>query len=197
MDEKLILTALEQAAAGDDQACLQLIQKYKPLLLSMGKRYNYENLPSEDLIAEGISVLLLTINDFDPFLKISYGAYLKKQLFYHWVEKAKRFRYVSSLQAVEIDSQGLSLLERLADPSVLIENDYIGGELIIVLNGLLTNLRPRQIWLLNEYYSRGRSLKDLAAEIGCSANALSQLHRRLLNQLRAGLLAAGFDRRLQ
>jgi RNA polymerase sigma factor (sigma-70 family) len=184
---------LESVKAGNNEARLILIQKYKPLLYTMGQKYNLSNLPPEELIAEGIVVLLMTINDYDPSLNVPYGAYLKKQLFYYWVEKAKKFRYTTSLDEMTSDSEGLSLIDRLCDTDVLIEADYTYMELLKVLRELLKGLRPRQLWLLNEHYAKGRSFKDLSQEAGCSANALSQMHRRLLGQLKAQLNKAGFS----
>jgi RNA polymerase sigma factor (sigma-70 family) len=184
---------LENVKAGDNEARLRLIQKYKPLLYSMGQKYNLSNLPPEELIAEGIVVLLMTINDYDSRLNVPYGAFLKKQLFYYWVEKAKKFRYTTSLDEMPRDSEGLSLIDRLCDPNLLIETDYTDLELQKALRDLLKGLRPRQLWLLNEHYAKGRSFKDLSLEAGCSANALSQMHRRLLGQLKAQLSEAGFS----
>ncbi|WKY46975.1 sigma-70 family RNA polymerase sigma factor [Eubacteriaceae bacterium ES3] len=189
------LTLIKSARSQDSQSRLLLIRQYTPLLYSMGQKYNLNNLPPEDLISEGIVVLLMTINDYDPSLKVPFGAYLKKQLFYHWVEKAKKFRYTSSLDEIKPDSEGLTLLESLCDPDLLIESRYSTQELLKTLSELLKKLRPRQVWLLNEVYARGRSLNELAQEAGCSANALSQMHRRLLKQLRAELCDAGFSHR--
>ncbi|WKY43558.1 sigma-70 family RNA polymerase sigma factor [Eubacteriaceae bacterium ES2] len=184
---------LEAVKAGNNEARLKLIQLYKPLLYSMGQKYNLSNLPPEELIAEGIVVLLMTINDYDPALNVPYGAYLKRQLFYYWVEKAKKFRYTTSLDEMQSDSDGLSLIDRLSNTDVLIESDYTYLELLKALHELLKGLRPRQLWLLNEHYAKGRSFKDLSQEAGCSANALSQMHRRLLGQLKAQLNSAGFS----
>ena len=58
MQKELINSAVNYAKMNNQGAKLALIKTFEPLMVSMGRRYNYENDLKEDFVQEGSLVLL-------------------------------------------------------------------------------------------------------------------------------------------
>lgn len=182
---------VKRAQQNEVEAVLELIENYKPLILSMGQRYNYEKLPIEDLLQEGILILLEMLKRYNPDLGVPFPGFLKKQMFYYFVNKAKHFRFTDSLDA-PMGEDDLSLLTLI--PCPFSDFDFSDDhELWEQLKECLKKLRDRQRWLIWHYYFKQRQLSDLAVILDLSPNALSQFHRRTLKELRQLLEEAGID----
>lgn len=191
MQKELINSAVNYAKMNNQGAKLALIKTFEPLMVSMGRRYNYENDLKEDFVQEGSLVLLRALESFDPQRGVPFPAYLKKQLFYHYINEAKHFRFTDSLDA-PLGDEDLSLLDTLAIPIPDLD-PLLESELHDLLKKCLDRLRSRQRWLIVEYYYHRRPLRDLANELNLSPSALSHYHRRTLKKLRNLLSMAGVD----
>ncbi len=182
MQKKLINSTITRAKKKDPEAELALIKLFEPLMLSMGRRYTFENRIKDDFIQEGAVVLLEAIKTYDQDRGVPFAAYLKDQMFYHYVEDAKHFRFTDSLDA-PVGDNDLCLLDTLPLPVDDID-PLITTELYDLLKKCLDQLRSRQRWLIIEYYYQKRTIKDLAKELKISPSALSHYHRRTLAKLR-------------
>ncbi len=191
MQKELINSAVSRAKMNKPEAKLALIKAFEPLMVSMGRRYNYQHDLKEDFVQEGSLVLLRALESYDPQRGVPFAAYLKDQMFYHYVNKAKHFRFTDSLDAPHGDDD-LTLLDSLALPAQDLD-PLLESELHQLLKKCLDQLRSRQRWVIIEYYYHGRPLRDLAKELKLSPSAVSHYHRRTLKKLRDLLAAAGVD----
>jgi RNA polymerase sigma factor (sigma-70 family) len=123
------------------------------------------------------------VESFNEQLGIPFSGYLKKELFYYFVNVAKRYQNLASLDSSTGDEDTFSLLDTLADGAD-IEGDYLHAEDLSALLQYLPRLRERQRWLLEEHYYKNRSFREIAASIGVSSNSLIKLHRRAIQDLR-------------
>lgn len=166
----------------DPQCQLALINGFRPLIKSMIRRYIYDPNAFEDYLSEGAIVLLNAIDTFDEKLGVPFSGYLKKELFYYFVNVAKNHQNLYSLDSTT-DEDATTLQNSLPDPTD-IEGDFLHGEDLQALFVYLPKLRARQRWLLEEHYAKNRSFHEIAARIGVSSNSLVKLHRRAISDLR-------------
>jgi len=128
-------------------------------------------------------VLLQAVETFDEALGVPFSGYLKKELFYYFVNVAKTHQSLISLDA-PIHEEQAALIDTLVDQGADIENDYVHAEDLSALFDYLPKLRERQRWIIEEHYFKNRSLREIALSIGVTPNSLVKLHRRALTDLR-------------
>lgn len=183
MNNNEMIILVRGARQRDTQCQLVLIESFRPLMLSMIRRYVYEVDAVDDYLSEAAIVLLNAVETFDEDLGVPFSGYLKKELFYYFVNVAKSYQQVESLDLAIGADESLSLLDLLADPAD-IEGDYVRSEDLSALQRYLPQLRDRQRWVIEEHYGKNRSFRELAEVMGVTANSLVKLHRRAIADLR-------------
>jgi len=183
MENNEIISLVRGARKKEPKCQLALIEGFRPLVLSLIRRYVYEQDALDDYLSEGAIVILNSVDTYDEALGVPFSGYLKKELFYYFVDVAKSHRNSTSLDAPG-KNETSSLLDTLMDKNADIESDYIHHEDLSALLLYLPQLRERQRWIIEEYYFKNRSIKDIAQSIGVSSNSLVKLHRRAIQDLR-------------
>lgn len=183
MENNDLILLVRGARQRDPQCQLALIESFRPLMLAMIRRYVYEVDAVDDYLSEAAIVLLNTVESFNEDLGVPFSGYLKKELFYYFVNVAKRHQNLYSLDASSGDEDSFSLLNTLADATD-IEGAYLEAEDLSALQRYLPRLRERQRWIIAEHYGKNRSFREIAESIGVSANSLVKLHRRAIADLR-------------
>lgn len=94
MKEKyaLIDTWVQEAKNNDKAAKEQLINTFKPLILSVIQKYIYDTDAYEDALQDGALVVLEAVQAYDPDLGVVFPFYLKNRLFHHFVNAAKAIK---------------------------------------------------------------------------------------------------------
>ncbi|MGL4607775.1 MAG: sigma-70 family RNA polymerase sigma factor [Eubacteriaceae bacterium] len=178
------ITALVRGAKEKREDCqLQLIEGFRPLILAMIKRYVYDYHSHEDYLNQGALILLKSVNSFQEDFGVPFPGYLKKELFYYFVNFAKKNKNLESLDAPLCDGES-TLLDAIKDANANTEENYLHFEEMNALFRYLPRLRERQQWIIEEHYFKGRKIKDISQSIGVSANSLVKLHRRAISDLR-------------
>jgi len=183
VDNNEMILLVRGAKKRDTECQLALIEGFRPLMLSMIRRYIYEVDAVDDYLSEAAIVLLNAVETFNEDLGVPFSGYLKKELFYYFVNVAKVHQNFYTLDGGISEGESFSLLDTLADPTD-IEGDYIRAEDFAALKRYLPQLRERQRWIIEEHYFKKRSFREIAAHIGVSANSLVKLHRRAIADLR-------------
>lgn len=183
MDNNEMILLVRGARARDTECQLALIEGFRPLMLAMIRRYIYEVDAVDDYLSEGAIVLLNAVQTFNEDLGVPFSGYLKKELFYYFVNVAKLHQNLYSLDSSSSEGESFSLLDTLADAAD-IEGDYIKASDLSALQVYLPRLRERQRWIIEEHYFKRRSFREIADSIGVSANSLVKLHRRAIADLR-------------
>lgn len=190
-----IIDALVQASKiGDAEAQTELLIAYTPLIKSMVKRYIYDTGSYEDALQEGFLVLLTAIRYYEPERGVYFSAYVKRQLFYHFVQKPKEAEKQAERNALRLDDEAgdeaLPLNELLAAPGSgveeVIENREAASCRIRQAAGLdrvIKKLAPRQQAAIRAHYLEGCRVRDMAEKWDLSENAVSQLIHRGLRRL--------------
>lgn len=183
MNHDEILFLVRGAKLKDRECELALIKAFRPLLISLSYKYCFNKYEREDYVNEGILVILKCIESYDEELGVPFAGYLKKELFYNYVARAKKHRNLSSLDAT-LPNGNSNLLEMLADDTVAIEVDFVHREDLKALFAYLPLLRARRRWIIEEHYFRKQSLIAISVKIGVTSNSLVKLHRRAIQDLR-------------
>lgn len=150
--------------AGENQAKGRLLEMYKPLILSQMKKYYFEKEELEDLIGEGYEVILKGIDDFDETKGVYFSGYLKTILRYHYLDRLKAKKYISSLDK-NIGKSEMSLLD-LLESDIDIENEYLIKELHDNLIEKIAKLSPRQRQVIILFYIENMNINDISKRLG-------------------------------
>ena len=183
MENNEIIFLVRGARQKEARCQLALIEGFRPLMLSMIRRYVYDPEAVDDYLNEGAVVLLQAVETFDEALGVPFSGYLKKELFYYFVNVAKTHQSLISLDAPVHEEQA-ALIDTLVDDRANLENDYVHAEDLSALFDYLPKLRERQRWIIEEHYFKNRSLREIALSIGVTPNSLVKLHRRAIKDLR-------------
>lgn len=190
-----IIDALVLAAkTGGAEAQTELLIAYTPLIKSMVKRYIYDTGSYEDALQEGFLVLLTAIRHYEPERGVYFSVYVKRQLFYHFVQKPKEAEKQAERNALRLDEEAggeaLPFNELLAAPGSGVEEVIESREAAssrtrqaASLGRMVKKLAPRQQAAIRAHYLEGCRVKDMAEEWDLSENAVSQLIHRGLRRL--------------
>lgn len=192
----LIDALVKKAKAGDSGAQTQLLIAYTPLIKSMIKRYVYDTYSYEDALQEGCLIILAALRRYDPEKGVYFSAYIKRQLFYHFVQKPKETEKQAEKNALRLDEEtgeeALLFSELLAAPKSGVEEviekreaDAHQAHQTASLAALMERLAPRQRQAICAHYFGGCRVRDMAVEWNLSENAGSQLIHRGLRRLAA------------
>ena len=183
MNQNEVLSLVRGAKQKDPYCQMALIEGFRPLILTMIRRYVYDRDAVEDFLSEGAVVVLKAIVNYQEDLGVPFPGYLKKELFYYFVNIAKAHQNLSSLDAT-LPNGNSTLMEVLADDATHIEGDFVHQEDLNALLEYLPLLRERQRWIIEEHYFRKQSFIAIGERIGVTPNSLVKLHRRAIQDLR-------------
>ena len=127
MENNEMILLVRGARQRDPRCQLALIESFRPLMLAMIRRYIYQTDAVDDYLSEAAIVLLNSVERYNENLGVPFSGYLKKELFYYFVNVAKVHQNFTSLDLSTSDDESFSLLDTLADTTD-IEGDYVRAE---------------------------------------------------------------------
>ena len=178
------------------QACRirdQIIQSNVRLVMSVVKKFVTPEQSFDDLLSEGIFVLMQAVEKFDYSRGVRFSTYAYRCVArYAWrcVSNARR-------EATRRLGDGESwVLEQAEESQSSASNERLWGRLRELAMSLLDHLDRRERLIIRSRYALGshrrvRTFQDLADRLGISKERVRQLEQRALGKLRA--LAAERD----
>jgi RNA polymerase sigma factor FliA len=99
---------------------------------------------------------------------------------------------LDSVEDAHGDDLGYSWMSSLADEDLEVdpEQSLDHAETLNMLGDAVDGLPERERLVITAYYRQGRSMRDIAEELGVSESRVSQLHARALKLLRASITQA-------
>jgi RNA polymerase sigma factor for flagellar operon FliA len=93
---------------------------------------------------------------------------------------------LDSVEDAHGEDQGYSWMSSLADEDPEVDPDQAldAAETTVMLGEAVEALPERERAVITAYYRQGRSMRDIAEELGVSESRISQLHARALKMLR-------------
>lgn len=172
MKEKytLIDTWVQEAKNSNQAAKEQLINTFKPLILSVMQKYIYDTDAYEDALQDGALVVLEAVQAYDPDLGVVFPFYLKNRLFHHFVNAAKAIKKQQENECAVPGGgeDGENSLEQYPDAGPSPEKEMVRQEKHAVLEQMLAEIRAERADAIRLRYFEGKSLNEIAQILGIS-----------------------------
>jgi len=146
-----------------------LYHDYLPLIKSVASKYKKEGVPFEDLIQEGFLGLLEAKERFDPSKKVKFSTYA-----FYWIKKkileAIQKEKIQSLNSIELNEEILegSIWEKTYELNIFPEK----------------NLTPLEQKIFELYFQQGKTLSQIAKELGIRREKVRQIKQLLLRKIK-------------
>jgi RNA polymerase sigma factor (sigma-70 family) len=160
------------AQAGDPTATADLVERFRPLLLSLCRGQPER----EDLFQEAVCQLLELVRDYDPSLGVYFGHYLKTKLSWRLRNYRRAARRITRAELPWPEDDDPSWVTLATD------SDHLALRLA------LRQLSARQRLVVLRSYWEDQHAEPIARELGISARAVRALRQRAERRL-AALLA--------
>lgn len=186
---------LAQAQSGSEEAMEDLLEAYKPLVLSRAANYRLEGQDRDDLIQEGMIALFQAIHKCPPERRQSFSAYAFQTVNNRMIDllrqdqsqRAQAFNQAVSLDAGanrENRDSALTLEDRVASEQVGPEEQIFLKEFekrLYTWIGQELSEREREVLLA---YLSGLSYKELSEDLGLSEKSVDAALQRARGKLR-------------
>jgi RNA polymerase sigma factor (sigma-70 family) len=160
----LIDTWVQEAKNNDKAAKEQLINTFKPLILSVIQKYIYDTDAYEDALQDGALVVLEAVQAYDPDLGVVFPFYLKNRLFHHFVNAAKAIKKQQENERAVTGGgeDGENSLEQYPDAGPSPEKEMVRQEKNAVLEQMLAEIRAERADVIRLRYFEEKSLNEIA-----------------------------------
>jgi RNA polymerase sporulation-specific sigma factor len=186
------------AQKGDQQACCDLVRKYRGLIRCKARSYYLVGADRDDIIQEGMIGLYKAIRDYDPTRQASFHSFAElcvtRQIITA-VKSATRRKhsplngYVSLSRSTSMEEDGERLLsdilaaKEVCDPAEIV---VAAWETNFIRTGVAEALSPFEAQVLT-FYTKGRSYQEIADALGRHTkavdNALQRVKRKMETQI--------------
>lgn len=174
--KEIILRARE-----DDQEMTRLVKNFEPLIKKCIRIYIRDMTYFEDAMQQGYLTIIQCVKRFDLNSEIPFPGYVKRAAIYSIRDYAKKIK--SDLSLDEETEEGGSLLDTLSSGDD-IEKDYFKGIDSKVLKEALKTLTSEQRRVVEDYYFKNISMRDICKNKRCHYMSIVKLKDRALIKLK-------------
>lgn len=166
---------IADARNGDPAATAELLRCFRPLLAHNVRQYTANQgghsdlYDTEDLWQEGAYAFLTLVRRYDPSRGVPFAGYLRALLRRHFQHLERQLEQPAT---VSMDAATLAGMATVVDDAT-----------DVTLRDLFSHLTPRQAYVLEAVYIRGKSMEEAGNELGVSTRAVGALHQRALATL--------------
>ena len=177
-----VLALVRSARQGSQEAMEELLRRYMPLILKETRRFRHaENtdvcLSTEDVRQEAVLQLIQLVKEYSESSGACFGSYLKQKLRWRLHNYLRRERR-RALTTIGLDCPEVEQLASELDHVVEFDLDNPR------LRSAFRRLSPRQRLVLAKMFWQDKTVREIAAELRVTPQAIGALHRRALRQLR-------------
>ena len=179
-------TWVTQARAGDPAAKLRLLTAYRPLILSMVSKYVYDQALGEDSVEDGCLIFREAVEAYKTGAGVYFQTYVKKRLFYAFVQRAKPERQISAQAELYLEipaGEGGTLMDTLIDPGGDAGARVLRQEDSARLRAALETLTDDQRRVIDDYYVKGLDWAEIAARQQVKLGTVCSRMNRALKRL--------------
>lgn len=182
-----------RAQAGSKAAAETLLLTFKPLILATISEYVYDKSQLEDAYQEACVLFMERLKDFKSEQPGYFPAYIKKQLFYAFVQNAKKRPGTSVQAAFSLDvetAEGVSLAEALpAEESAETDERRCAREKREDRHRAFLKLRVAQLpkaqrECIEAHYYRRQTYRAIAKDRGVSEQCVAKTLNKAMKGLR-------------
>lgn len=169
------------AARGREEACVELLYRLQPLIISSVKKYYNKMDEMDDLIQEGRLEILLAVVEYSKDYSVPFLGYIKSRLKYLYLGK-NRLRRELSLN-VQVGEDGQEHIQLLEDDQN-IEGDYVRMEQEKEILSRVASLPKRERQVVEGYYFQGLSIGEISRICGITYRTVINTKKRAVERLR-------------
>lgn len=169
-------------ARTDDEIKLKILRSFEPLIKKCFKIYIKDLNYYDDTIQEGYMTILKCISNFNINLNCEFPGYVKIAVIRNIRDFSKKIKSEISLDE-EMCEEGSTILDILKSDTD-IENDEILRSEIKQMYKALNNLTEKQRRIIEEYYFKDLTLKQICKDRKCHYMSIARLKDRALKKLR-------------
>ena len=152
-----------------------------PYIKNAVRRYCYVPEEFEDLVQDGILIVLESIDTFKPEKGVPFAAYVNSYLRWYYL---KTYKYIRK-NDLSLDQEGEEgKIIEVIDTGIDIEGDYFKKYDLKYLKSIMAELTEREREVINHYYFKGQKLKDVAQALGITERTATNLKYRAVTKLR-------------
>lgn len=169
-------------------------------------RMNLVGLSREDLIQEGMIGLWKACLGFDESKGNKFSSYAYQQIkgyILNLLNKSSEFKFETKMkwdEKLEADNVKVRLNTMIPDEngketeiinlldsskSMSFNEDALGNDELIDLNSAVANLNEKERYVIENYYFKGKTVKEIAKEQGVTFQAISLNNKKALKKLKA------------
>lgn len=185
---------LRRWEAGDIEARNALVEHNLRLVAHIMKKY-YTREDTEDLISIGTIGLIKAINSYKPDKGVRLATYasrcIENEILMYFRSRKKAAGDISLSEALDVDGDGLSLMDVVAQDEDMAEQ--IGrGEMCRALKGCIAeSLSDREAKIIRLRYGLGgnepKTQREVAEMCNISRSYVSRIEKKALEKLKAAL----------
>lgn len=175
-DNELILSF----RSGDKAACEKLLEKYKPVVLKVARRFFLSGGETEDLVQEGMCGLYSAMQNFEEGDFSSYAYACIRNRIADAVRHSAGLKNFALNNSLPIDSEALEVASRGDNPEDELINSERAGELSALMRG---NLSPFEYKVMSMYVD-GASMTEMCLGLGKPYKSIDNAITRSKNKLR-------------
>ena len=154
---------------------------FTPFIKSAVRRYCYVPEEFEDLVQDGILIVLESMDTFDPTKGVPFAAYVNSYLRWYYL---KTYKYIRKYD-LSLDREGEEgKIIEVIDTGIDIEGDYFKKYDLKYLNSVMAELTERERQVIYQYYFKKQKLKDVAQALGITERTATNLKFRAITKLR-------------
>lgn len=173
-----------KAKSGDEKSTVEILDRFNPLLVSLAKKYPYDDF--DDMIQDGREILILAIKEFDPKKGKEFIGYANMRLKFHFMGMHRKKKPDLSLncKACEDENEIIDLIE---SGGLSPEEEFFQCLSTRKLKEALSSLTEKQKKIILLYFFKEKSLVEVAKEIGTGYQSAVKLKNRAVERLRSKL----------
>lgn len=179
---KEINELITKAKEGDESSKEELLKRLNPLIISSIKRYYNKSSEYEDLISEGVVVILECLKDHDESKGTHFLGYVKIMLKYFYLDKHKE-KVIFSLNEPVGEEGEEELIDLLESKEMDILDKLIIRENTSNLKKALEELTIRQRDIIIYYYLERQSIHQISNRLNISYRTVVNTKTRALEKL--------------
>ncbi|MDD7463196.1 MAG: sigma-70 family RNA polymerase sigma factor [Anaerococcus sp.] len=159
----------------------KILEKYRPLLLKTVS--SFPVFEKDEALDEAREVLIDAIEKYDK-TKAGFGGYLKYRLYYHFLDKTKKPRYLSLNEKTLAGEEIQDSLEADID----IEKDFLDQETYDELYKAIQVLDDKEKILIHMRYFEDKSYQEIGKVFNLSPKTIRNNHYKIISKLRKELI---------
>ncbi|HCX63829.1 MAG TPA: hypothetical protein DHN33_01280 [Eubacteriaceae bacterium] len=174
------VTQIQKHENGEKETML-LIDQFKPLLLSMIKRYGYCDDTFDDSMQSALEVFIQAIDSYDRSKNPYFAPYLKKQLFYSYMDRIRLHKKLSDHVVMT------EAYEQLKNNIVQEDNaltETLKDEERKIIEREMKTMPPKKKQVLFEHFMYNKSIAQIAGEQQASYQSVLKRKNRALKDLK-------------